>query len=441
MSAENDRHHAAHPQLLRQFQHLGAQMLADAAPVTTDEVVTRNTEPAIDPLLRPRLADIPLEPASELIRSGPSPGRRRGALIGAAAAASLLVVGLSVAQRSRDDGAPEPVGTTPVTPSREPAATSATGTAASAVAAQPDGDPETLAWPPRLLLDATWNITDASERSLDEGGMSFVRDDQTVWVNWYRDPMGASADSVDRKALEGYEAAGTATVLGASTTIYVLADPIDPEGGPITDAAPTGPADPATTAVSPESSTAPQFSDEELLARIVSGNMTVNVQLRPAPGTTLGVDEFASILASLHQVEPAEWGAALPDDVVTLAERPATVDELLAGVPVTEPALVDQIRVASLVQSRTEVANRLLQAVVCGWLNAYLLGHELDDADAVAAAGEAIASVADWPVTQASSDETYSSFTVRPDGTIIYDGTGEPIDGDNLGLVCDSGVG
>jgi hypothetical protein len=180
---------------------------------------------------------------------------------------------------------------------------------------------------------------------------------------------------------------------------------------------------------------------EELLVRIVSGSMTVNVQLRSTSGTTLEVDEFASILESLHQVEAAEWEAELPDDVVTAAERPATVDELLAGVPVTEPAVVDQIRVASLVQSRTELANRVLQAVVCGWLNEYLLGHEADDADAVAAAGVAIASVADWPVTQASSDETYRAFTVRPDGTIIYDGTGEPIDDDNQGLVCGSGDG
>jgi hypothetical protein len=438
MSAEHDLHHTPHPQLLRQFRHLGAQMLADAAPVTTDEVVTPNTEPADDALLRPRMADIPLEPASELIRSGPSPGRRRGALIGAAAAASLLVVGLGVARRSGDGGAPEPVGATAAAPSREPAATSATGTAPSTVAAPPDGDPETLAWPPRLLLDATWNITDASERSLDEGGMSFVRDDRTVWVNWYRDPIGASGDSLDREAVEGYEAAGTATVLGASATIFELTNPIGPEGRPITHAAPTGPPGPA---VSSESSIAPQFSNEELMARIVSGNLTVNVQLRAAPGTTLDVGEFSSILASLHQVEAAEWEAALPDDVVTFAERPATVDELLAGVPVTEPALVDQIRVALLVQSRTELANRLLQAVVCGWLNEYLLGHELDDADAVAAAGEVIASVAGWPVTRASSDETYSSLTVRPDGTIIYDGTGEPINADNLWVFCDSGVG
>ena len=201
MSAENDLHDGPHPRLLRQFQHLGAQLLADAAAVTTDEVVTRNTEPAVDPLLRPRMADIPLESASDLIRSGPSPGRRHGALIGAAAAASLLVVGLGVARRSADDVAPQTPGAT--TPSRAPAATSATGTAPSTVAVQPDGDPETLAWPPRLLLDATWNITDASERSLDEGGMSFIRDDQTVWVNWYHDPIAASGDSLDREALRG----------------------------------------------------------------------------------------------------------------------------------------------------------------------------------------------------------------------------------------------
>jgi hypothetical protein len=267
--------------------------------------------------------------------------------------------------------------------------------------------------------------------------MSFIRDDRTVWVNWYRDPMGANGDSVDGKAVQGYEAVGTATVLGASSTIYDLTDPTGPEGGPITAAAPTGPTPP----VSPEGSTAPPLVGEELLVRIVSGSMTVNVQLRSTSGTTLEVDEFASILESLHQVEAAEWEAELPDDVVTAAERPATVDELLAGVPVTEPAVVDQIRVASLVQSRTELANRVLQAVVCGWLNEYLLGHEADDADAVAAAGVAIASVADWPVTQASSDETYRAFTVRPDGTIIYDGTGEPIDDDNQGLVCGSGDG
>jgi hypothetical protein len=153
------------------------------------------------------------------------------------------------------------------------------------------------------------------------------------------------------------------------------------------------------------------------------------------------LSEFASILASLHQVEAAEWAAALPHDVVTVAERPAAIDELLAGVPVTEPALVEQIRVASIVESRTELANRVLQAVVCGWLSDYLVGHEMDDADAVAAAGEAIASVAGWPVTRASSDATYSAFTVRPDGTIMYDGTAEPIDDDNVGLVCGSGVG
>ena len=85
----------------------------------------------------------------------------------------------------------------------------------------------------------------------------------------------------------------------------------------------------------------------------------------------------ASILASLQQVEAAQWEAALPDDVVTVAERPAAVDELLARRPGGGAGAGGPIRVALLVQSRTELANLVLQAVVCGWLNEYLLGHEL----------------------------------------------------------------
>jgi hypothetical protein len=79
----NNPKHELDPRLKRALQRLGAQMLAEASPVTSSEVTHRlSGSPLHDPLLRPNAVDVPLATTTyrRTIGSGPSPGPRRGAL-------------------------------------------------------------------------------------------------------------------------------------------------------------------------------------------------------------------------------------------------------------------------------------------------------------------------------------------------------------------------
>ena len=165
------------------------------------------------------------------------------------------------------------------------------------------------------------------------------------------------------------------------------------------------------------------------------------------PETTLTAEEFSTLLAGVRQVEITEWEAVLPERVVTPAERPTALEEILTDVPVPEgfdPRRVDE----DLTQDRTELAAEAANSVACAWLNRFFTAAE--GSPEAAEALDAIESIPSWPVTEELARAAASPvegeipptsavipfLTVNDDGSITYGG--EVLDGYFAAGLCDS---
>jgi hypothetical protein len=472
-------------ELEERLQRLGAQMLDEAPPVTAAEAVRHRLRlPDVQssngaPIDVDASADgpttIPLSPRTRRI------GQRGGRMLaGLVAAASLLILGLGVVtsgigddeRRQQVVGAPE---TAQAQAANEPT-TSAPAPTTSA-AAVPAG-PEQLHWPPRILLDTHWDVVTANERSANEGYITFERAGATVFVGWYRD------DGIDEEWHEGngFTAVGSGTLLGHPVTMY--SGPLAYHVADIEDLIDLGVLPPDVLGESPPSlpeapSTEPETQaddlgliggpilEEQLGEAIAAGQIegvrtqgletslvvegaSLSVQVMTGdPETTLTAEEFAALLASVRQVETAEWEAALPQRVVTPAQRAAALDEMLTDVVVPEgfdPRIIGE----NLTQDRVELAGTAANRVVCAWLDRFFTAPE--GSPEAAEALDAISSIPSWPVTAEIEDAAANpiegyipsgsanipSLRVNDDGTITYEGTGEVLDGHFAAMLCDS---
>ena len=387
-------------ELEARLQRLGAQMLDAASPVTAAEAVRH----------RLRLdGDRALAPVTP--RTG-----HHGAwmLAGLVAAASLLVVGLGVVtSRTADDEPQREVAGAPVSaqaPATDQPTTSAPAATTSAAA---PAAPQLIRWPPRVLLDSGWDVITANERSIDEGYMTFSRDGVTVFVGWYRGEVLADEAWYEEK---GFTAVGSGALLGHPVTIY---------SGPQAEGAPT----------------------QGLETSLVIDAASLSVQVMSGDSeTTLSAEEYSALLAGVRQVETTEWEAALPERVVTPAERPAVVEEILTDVPIPED-FDPQWGNEDLTQDRTELAAELANSVACAWLNRYFTATE--GSPQATGALDAIESIPSWPVSEELAATTANPvegeippssavipfLTVDADGTITYGG--EPLDGYFAAGLCD----
>ncbi len=470
-------------ELEERLQRLGVQMLDEAPPVTAAEAVrhrlrltdmtARNGAPVVADDLAHGSTTIPLSP-------GPRRIGQRGTwmLAGLVAAASLLIVGLGVVtSRTGDDERRQQVVGAPGSAQDQSVAAPTTSAAAATSTAAVPAAPEQLHWPPRILLDSDWDVVTANERSANEGYITFSHAGATVFVGWYR------GDGVDDEWHEGngFTAVGSGTLLGHPVTMY--SGPLAYRVADIEDLIDQGVLPPDVLGESPPSlpeapSTEPETQvddlgliggpilEEQLSEAIAAGQIegvptqgletslvvegaSLSVQVMTGdPETTLTAEEFAALLASVRQVETAEWEAALPERVVTPPQRPAALEEILTDVLVPEgfdPRVVNE----TLTQDRTELAGTVANRVVCAWLDRFFTAPE--GSPEAAEALDAIASIPSWPVTAEVEEATANptegyiptgsanipSLRVNADGTITYEGTGEVLDGYFAATLCD----
>ena len=111
------------------------------------------------------------------------------------------------------------------------------------------------------------------------------------------------------------------------------------------------------------------------------------------------VDAYRTVAQTLGRVDEESWLAALPDDVVTPAERPATVDEMLRDVPVHRDVDVEDLKQVSLVSDRYQLGARVTGAVACAWIRQWVEARRAGDEPEARQAADAMASTAwDWAV-------------------------------------------
>jgi hypothetical protein len=455
-------------ELEERLQRLGAQMLDETPPVTAAEAVrhrlrltdgtARNSAPAPVETSARRSTTSPLT-------AGGHRNLRRSAwmLAGVVAAASLLIVGLGVVTDRTGDDEPEQqvVGAPGSAQPAVDAPTTSAPTPTTSAAAPPA--PEQLHWPPRVLLGGDWDVVTANERSAGEGYITFSRDGVTVFVGWYRGDVPADDDWHEGN---GFTDVGSGTLLGHPVTMY--ASPLAYRIGDIRDLVDRGvvPRDVVGTGDDDDELIGGPIVEEQLSEAIASGQIEgvptqgletslvidgagLSVQVMTGdPDTTLTPDEFAALLASVRQVETTEWESALPDRVVTPAERPAALEDILTDVPIPDgfdPRCCGE----TLTQDRVELAGTAANRVVCAWLDRFFTAPE--GSQEAAEALDAIAAIPSWPVTAEVEDAmanpvegyvatgagTIPQLQVNDDGTINYEGTGEVLDGYFAAQLCD----
>jgi hypothetical protein len=395
--------------------------------------------------------------------------RRPALWIGSVAAASLLTVGLVAINQRDGERSPGAVVSPGAVASSEPTTTAPPSTTVARpveITRSLDG----LGWPPRLLLDESWEVVTVDERSFNEGYITFRRDDVVVFVGWYRGEQGpengtAGSDQVGTALLLGEPAAVFSSPLAYSSaeiTALIEDGALAPEGV-LADFAPD-----ASSVSPPDASTLPEEAasepdlvggpmlDEALAGAVTDGliepvpssgpsavlnwdgsSISVSV-LAGGPGA-YDVEHFVAVVESLGHVDPASWEAALPERVVTPALRQQVLDDMLAGVPLPDGFDVTQVG-AELIRDRANLAGLTQQQVACAWLNRFF--EDDGDGERAAEALQALATMPDWPVTEEVADfvaeqpdgviyagDGMGPLTINDDGTITYDATGEILDG------------
>jgi hypothetical protein len=455
--------------LVDDLQRLGARMLAETTPITADEIVgCSRWRVSGEPLLDGRVVGARSDGGHEVgVGDVPSRGRRASVLVGAVAAASLLSGGLVIANRLGTEPDTRAVGE----PVASPAPAVVTGPATTDVAStvQLNRSLDDLGWPPRLLVDDSWDIVTANDSSMNEGYMTLRRDDTTVYVGWYRGEVGPDKGDVE---------VGTATLLGETVTVYepspayssddirdlvergeIESEIVRDEFGPV-DTADVETSVPGGDLVGGpilDAELADELNDGLIESVPSSGPFVglqwdgsiITVSVMPTAGAqSYDTAAFTAMLASIGHVDQQTWEAALPDRVVRPAQRQQVVDEMLADIP--QPGGTDFGVVGDdpLVRDRVDLAAELQQRVACAWLNRYFEADP-ESPDATEAL-DAIATIPDWRISREivdaweNADEALvtpantglGSLTVN-DGTITYEGTGEIVDGYSAAQLCD----
>jgi hypothetical protein len=143
-------------------------------------------------------------------------------------------------------------------------------------------------------------------------------------------------------------------------------------------------------------------------------------------GDVGGAARYMELLASLEAVDVDTWLAALPTsttvrprpdrragvaDVSTVqpGERPAVVDEMLAGVPIPAGLDVDALRDDPAVMNRYDLGSLVAGAIACGWLDRWTAGRAAGDAAAVREAAAALRTSRGWPALREMPERTFNS--------------------------------
>lgn len=117
-------------------------------------------------------------------------------------------------------------------------------------------------------------------------------------------------------------------------------------------------------------------------------------------------EQFFATLASLEVVDQATFDAAAgTDGIVTPDDRAATIERLLAGVPLPPGFDTAQVASAGGANARYQEIARVSGAVACGWLDIWFDATETGDDDTAQQAADALATSTNWPMLNEIADQ------------------------------------
>jgi hypothetical protein len=206
----------------------------------------------------------------------------------------------------------------------------------------------------RLLIDEPgWKITHVDQFTVAEGEVHFENGSKHLDVNWRAtgDYQGYYDDRAHDNAQQPI------TLLGQQGTLFTYPDAND-----------------FTTILPPKGQ---NF-----------------LELR---GEGASEQAYRDLLAKLHPVDVDTWLAAMPASVVKPADTRATVDAMLAGVPL--PSGLDKQRLYQQpAQDRYALGATVSGAVACGWLDQWVAAKQSADASKLKEAADALATSHSWKV-------------------------------------------
>jgi hypothetical protein len=207
----------------------------------------------------------------------------------------------------------------------------------------------------RLLLDEPgWKITHVDQFTVAEGEVFFENGSKSLDVSWratgdyqgYYDDRGADGNTKT-----------PITLLGQHGTMFTYTDAND-----------------FTTILPPK------------------GQNFLEIR-----GEGASEQAYRDLLAKLHPVDVDTWLAAMPASVVKPADTRATVDAMLAGLPL--PSGLDKQRLyRQPAEDRYDLGAAVSGAVACGWLDQWVAAKQSGDASKLKQAVDALATSHGWKV-------------------------------------------
>ncbi len=119
-----------------------------------------------------------------------------------------------------------------------------------------------------------------------------------------------------------------------------------------------------------------------------------------------GMDEAAyrTLLGELEKVDPADFEASLPPNIVTPTEQDATIAEMLSDITVPDGFDPKSITVDGY-NERYHVGAPVTGKVTCSWVQAYADAQAAGDQAGVAEAAAAMDGSRDWDVLREMADQ------------------------------------
>lgn len=117
--------------------------------------------------------------------------------------------------------------------------------------------------------------------------------------------------------------------------------------------------------------------------------------------------EFEAIAATLRQVDVDTWLSAMPESVVTPADRDDAIDRIVADIPIPSNVDLDDLRDNQEVREGEALEYQVVQTVICGWIGQWIDARKAGDEAGVRRAVEAMTGSRDWAAMKAYGGRSY----------------------------------
>jgi hypothetical protein len=215
---------------------------------------------------------------------------------------------------------------------------------------------------PRFLVtEEGWKVVRADEFSGEIGEMTFANGTSELDLSWV---PAAKHDAVVEDREQGAEASWKITIAGQDAVLFQY------EG---------------TT---------------DFTAHWRDGDHSL--QLR---GVFPSVDDYRAVAASLEPVDVDTWLSAMPESVVRPTARAASVEAMLADIPVHPRVDVERLKSSGRVSDRYQLGAAVTGAVACAWLEQWVDATAKGDEAPAQEAVDAMATSHDWAILLEMDEE------------------------------------